>query len=505
MDRLKNKLFRLEGKSYKAYKDIKGEYQFDNFTVLIDHVQGDPFATPSRVRVRLSQTVARFPEDSFHSPSRKIALRDFLARCFYFACKRYAAGTGRGTGHSGEIRIEKPGQEILSRSSILVTDYFVEVRLLMGLPAFGRRIAGKQAIEMFFDELPKIVTHSLFFKNLDQSKLYRHIQTSEDADVLRGRLKELGLVSFVADGSILPRGSGIDSRPLVSGKVVAFQAPGRFSVEVELPNRGEITGMGIPRGITLIVGGGYHGKSTLLKAIETGVYNHIPGDGREFVVTDEGAMKIRATDGRNIEKVNISPFIDNLPFGIDTQAFSTENASGSTSQAANIIEAVEMGASLLLIDEDTSATNFMIRDHRMQELISKEKEPITPFIDKARQLFEEMGVSVVLVIGGSGDYFSVADHVIGMRDYLPVDLTGEAKGIAEKYKSERESEGGEGFGSVTERVPLKESLDPSRGGKDVKIVARGLHSIGFGTYMIDLSDLEQLVDMGQTCGIADAV
>jgi predicted ABC-class ATPase len=506
MHQLKAVLNRLEGKGYKAYKDIKGEYLFEHFTLFIDHVQGDPFATPSKVRVRVNQTVAQFPADSFHNRSREIALRDYLARCMSHACRQYAKGKGsRGTGNSGEIRIEQPGQEILERSSVIINSDFVEARILVGLPAFGRRIAGRHAIAMLVDELPQIVEHALFFKNLDRKALYRHVETSEDADALREKLQELRLVSFVANGSVLPRASGIDPRPLASGNVVKFSAPQGFIVEVELPNCRKISGMGIPRAITLIVGGGYHGKSTLLKAIEAGVYNHIPGDGREFVVTDAGAMKIRAADGRNIEKVNISPFIDNLPFGMDTTAFSTENASGSTSQAANIIEAVEMGASLLMIDEDTSATNFMIRDHRMQELISKDKEPITPFIDKARQLVEQLGVSTILVIGGSGDYFSVADHVIGMKDYLPVNLTTEAKEIAEKYKTERLPEGGTGFGTITQRIPLKESLDPSRGRKAVKIAAKGLHTISFGTYTIDLSDLEQLMDFGQTRAVADAV
>ncbi len=501
---LKNILNQLEGKSYKAYHDIKGQFEFDQFTLLVDHVQGDPFARPSRIRVRVSQGVAQFPPGAFHNHSREIGLRDFLARCFCQAARKHTKGN-RGTGHSGLIRMEKPGQEILERSSVIINNDFVEARFVMGLPGFGRRIAGQHAIAMFFNELPAIVTHSLIYKNLNQTALDKHIETCEDADVLREKLEEKNIVSFIADGAILPRASGVDPRPLAGGNVVLFQSPDSYRLEVELPNKGKITGMGIPQGITLIVGGGYHGKSTLLKAIETGVYNHIPGDGREFVVTDPDAVKIRAMDGRNIERVNISPFINNLPFEEDTTAFSTENASGSTSQAASIIEALEIGAALLLIDEDTSATNFMIRDHRMQELVSKDKEPITPFIDKARQLFEAFKVSTILVIGGSGDYFSIADNVIGMKDYLPIDMTRAARDIAEKYKTERKPEGGDSFGTVTPRSPVKQSLDPSRGRKPVKIAARGLHSISFGTYDIDISDLEQMVDMGQTKAIADAV
>jgi predicted ABC-class ATPase len=506
MERLEKALTGIDGQNYKEYKKIKGEYQFDDFNLIIDHVQGDPFAVPSKVRVRVNQNIALFPMDTYYLPVRSKGLRDFLARELSYAAKKIAKGSGsRGTGHSGEISIQEPGQEILERSSVVVNKEYIEARLKIALPAYGRRISAQQAIAMFFKELPKIVKRALLFVNINETALYCHIETSQDADALRDQLEASGLISFVADGAILPRASGINPRPLKSGHVVPFKSPEIFRVEMQLPNRGKVTGMGIPKGITLIVGGGYHGKSTLLKAMEAGVYNHVPGDGREFVVTVPQAMKIRATDGRNIASVNISPFIDNLPFDQDTTEFSTENASGSTSQAANIIEAVEIGATMLLIDEDTSATNFMIRDHRMQELIAKEKEPITPFIDKARQLYEELDVSTLLVIGGSGDYFSVADHVIGMKDYLPVDMTTEAKKIAVKYKSERQAEGGDDFGVITPRIPIKESLDPSRGRKDVKIATKGLHTIAFGTYTIDISDLEQLVDSSQTRAIADAI
>jgi predicted ABC-class ATPase len=259
--------------------------------------------------------------------------------------------------------------------------------------------------------------------------------------------------------------------------------------------------MGIPQGVTLIVGGGFHGKSTLLNAIERGVYNHIPGDGREYVVSNQAAVKIRAEDGRRIERVNISPFINNLPFGKDTVRFSTDNASGSTSQAANIMEALEAGAQVLLIDEDTSATNFMVRDERMQELVVKAKEPITPFVDKVRKLFADQGVSTILVMGGSGDYFDVADTVIMMENYQPLCVTEQAATIARKHVSSRIDEGGDVFGEVTPRHPLKGGFDPSRGKREVKIDVKGLRTILYGTTNIDLSYLEQLVDMSQTRAI----
>lgn len=506
--KLKNELQtilnRIDGKGYKAYKDLKGAYSFDNYTLIIDHVQGDPFAAPSKIRVQVAQGTAGFPEDTWKNKSREIALRDFLTRRFSEACRRFAKGN-RGTGKSGAIAIDRPGQEILERTSVLVDDSGVEARFIMGLPAFGRKVAGRHCAEMIFKELPQIVDASLIFNNLNREELYRHIETSEDADFLRDSLEGKGLIAFVADGAILPRASGIDPRPLKRGNIVPFESPESLRVEIGLPNRGVVSGMGIREGITLIVGGGYHGKSTLLEALELGIYNHIPGDGREFVVADPRVVKIRAEEGRRIEKTCITPFISNLPFGQETDSFSTEDASGSTSQSANIIEALEAGADTLLIDEDTSATNFMIRDHRMQELVSKEREPITPFIDKVRNLYKDRGVSTILVIGGSGDYFDVADCVVCMIEYKPFDVTNEARRISEKYRAERAVEGGESFGAVIGRVPVAGSFDPSRGKRDVKIGSRGLKEISFGAHNIDLGAIEQLVDTSQPSTIGDAI
>ncbi len=497
-------LRRIDGRGYKAYKDIRDTYDFGIFTLIVDHVQGDPYAAPSRVRVRVPQENARFPEDTCHNRSREIALRDFLTRRFFEAARKFCRGN-RGIGKSGEIAIDRPGQEILERTSAFVTKGYVEARFVMGLPAVGRKIAGRDAAAMFFEELPRIVDAALLFKNVSATSLYEHIKTAEDADFLRDSLKDLGLVAFVADGTVLPRASGVDQRPLSRGTVVPFESPQSLRCEIELPNRGSITGMGVPCGVTLIVGGGYHGKSTLLRALELGIYNHIPGDGREYVVTSPAAVKIRAEDNRRIEKVDISSFIVNLPFGQDTGAFSTDDASGSTSQAANIMESLEMGASVLLIDEDTSATNFMIRDRRMQELVSKDKEPITPFIDKIQQMYRDRGVSSILALGGSGDYFDVADQVICMVEYRPHDFTERARTIARTYRTERTAEGGDSFGNIGERIPLAGSFDPRRGKRDVKISSRGLQSIEFGTHAIDLGAVEQLVDTSKTRAMGDAI
>jgi len=504
IDQLETILGRIDGKGYKAYKDIAGIYRSREYTLFIDHVQGDPFASPSRIRVRVPQERAGFPEDSFKNRSREIALRDFIARLFDEATGNIVRGN-RGTGKSGLIAIDRPGQEILERTAVRITAEYVETRFVMGLPALGRRVAARHARDMFMQELPEIVRRSMFYENIKSTDLYRHVETAEDADALRNQLNEHDLVAFIADGSILPRRSGIDSRPLRGADVIPFVSTPSHRISLTVPNRGGIEGMGIPKGVTLFVGGGYHGKSTVLNAIELGVYNHLPGDGREFVVTNPRTVKIRAEDGRRIEKTCISPFISNLPFGKDTISFSTDDASGSTSQAANIIEAIEAGCEVLLIDEDTSATNFMIRDHRMQELVAKDQEPITPFVDKVRLLSRDRSISTVLVIGGSGDYFDVADTVLCMVEYRPHDVGERARFIAEKYRSERIPEGGTAFGEVRARIPVKHSFDPSRGKREVKIASKGLQSIVFGTSVIDLGAVEQLVDVSQTRALGDAI
>ena len=496
---LNSKLLKLDNASYKAYKDLRGSYQFEDFTLSIDYVQGDPFAAPSQLRAIVPQAVAGFPPQLYNS-NREVALRDYLARQFSRFAKQLSSH--RGTGKSGLIAIAPLGQEVLERTAVFIDSQQLEIRFVVGLPARGRRILGRQAAAMLCEDLPEIV-NSILYKSLDPKAIQHHVETVEDADWLRRQLPQRDLVAFVANGAILPRRSGIDARPL--SDAVPFQSPPSFEVEFDCPNRGIIKGMGIPAGITLIVGGGYHGKSTLLRAIELGVYNHIPGDGREYVVSTPSGFKIRAEDGRSIAGVDISPFINHLPQGRSTEHFSTTNASGSTSQAANIIEAMEAGTQLLLIDEDTSATNFTIRDRRMQALIAKEKEPITPFIDKVRQLKDEYNISTILVMGGSGDYFDVADRVIALEDYLPQDKSDRAREIAREYVTERNIEGGTSFGTINPRIPLTISIDPSRGKRDVKLTSRGVDEIVFGTEEIDLSAVEQIVDSGQLRAIALAI
>lgn len=499
---LNSTLLEIDGANYKAYKNIRGNYEFPNFTLIIDYVQGDPFASPSKFRVKIPQSIAKFTSTFYQSSSREIALRDYLARQFQKISRSIKSHCA--TGKSGLIEIATTGQEILDRTSVLINNQYVEARFRVGLPAQGRRILGRQAAVMLCKDIPKIVDLALLYDSLDNDEILQYVETAEDADYIRDQLLKNNLVAFVANNSVLPRRSGIDFRPL-DNNPIPFVSPPELAVEFNCPNRGLIRGMGIREGVTLIVGGGYHGKSTLLQSLELGVYNHIPGDGREFVITNPNAVKIRAEDGRSVAGVDISPFINHLPQGNSTTHFSTTNASGSTSQAANIMEALEAGGQLLLVDEDTSATNFMIRDRRMQALIAKSKEPITPFIDKVRQLYDDYKVSTILVMGGSGDYFEVADTIIAMENYKPYDVTEQAKAIALKYPTERAAEGGSKFGDITPRIPLPQSIDPSTHRRDSKIKTRDINQITFGTEDIDLTAIEQIVDRGQLIAIAAAM
>ncbi len=502
IEQLEARLRGLDGQGYKAYKRIRGAYRCDGFVLHIDHVQGDPYAVPSRFRAELPGEASELPQWCRSSRDRRRATADFLNRRLAEALGR--ATDHRGSGKSGELRVLQPKQEVLDRSSLEVEpDGGVRARFRVGLPARGRRIRGDAAADLVCTAVPTALGEALFFRALEAAALREHVEGVEDAIALRDQLPARGLVAFVADGARLPRRTGIDPRPLEEG-VVPFESPGPLAVELETPNAGTVRGMGVPEGVTLIVGGGYHGKSTLLRAIELGVYDHVPGDGRERVVAVDTAVKVRAEDGRRVAGTDISNFIGRLPGGEDTTRFVTENASGSTSQAAAIVEAIEVGATALLLDEDTSATNFMIRDARMQHLIAAEHEPITPFIDRARELYEERGVSTVVVVGGSGDYFDIADTVIAMKEYLPVEVTGDAREIARHLPTERQSEGGP-WVRPRARAPVPSSISTRRGRRSVSIKVRSRDRVAFGRDTVELGAIEQIVEEAQTRGMAQAL
>lgn len=506
---LQRTLTSLDGRGYASYKQLTGSYDLGVFRLFVDKVQVDPFAPPSLMRLRLSRTEAGFPSDLLADRAGRIATGDFLTRAFAAALR----GSHKSLPESDAISIGTPGQQVLERTSVVITEEFIEARLAVGLPAAGRKALGRKAARLLTETVPQIAEAALAHSSLDQDALQKHVTLYRDQLALQAELAARGLVSFVADGAVLPRRSGDSDRPLEEA-AVQFRSPESLRVSFELPSGRSLTGMGVPEGVSVIVGGGYHGKSTLLRAIERGVYPHIAGDGRECVITRDNAVSIRAEDGRAAAGVDISPFISGLPSGTDTRSFSSTNASGSTSQATNLVEAVEAGASALLIDEDTSATNFMIRDERMRELIPAQREPITPFVDRVRPLFTERGVSTVLVAGGSGAFFEVADHVIALQDYTLRDVTEEAHRIAARHSATAASDpaatgapaatGGPAPPAATAaRVPQQDSLRPPKKTKPAR--GRGRDAIQYGREDVDLAAVAQLVDAAQTEAIAKAL
>lgn len=488
---LQNQLRNIDHKSYPAYKGLRGSYQFEGYELHIDHVQGDPFAAPSHVRIEVPLRDAKFPEWSTKDNLTKTALADELTRQFERQVAHYTF-KAKGSGKSGLLSVTRCGQEVLKRTACEIGEKHLIARFSVGFPANGRTINARELEKILFDYLPACVQQSFYFKNLSEERLHKVIALAEDQEAIRSQLKEKHLVAFVADGAILPRESGISSRPMRDS--VAFSSPDSLRVSMELPHKGTITGMGIPEGITLIVGGGYHGKSTLLQALELGVYNHIAGDGREYVITDDTAVKLRAEDGRFIKDADISMFINDLPNGKDTYAFDTEDASGSTSQAANVIESMEAGTQVFLIDEDTSATNFMVRDELMQQVIHRDMEPITPFIERVRELYREYGISTVLVAGSSGSYFQIADQIVQMDKYVPKEITELAKKAAADYPALKFPEEKPKEPSYDRKVRRNPGI---RQKGRVKLKTMGRDAIMIGHETIDLRYVEQLVDSEQ--------
>ncbi len=513
---LRRLLESIDHKSYPAYKSAQGAYAFGGYILSIDHVQGDPFASPSKVSVTVPHQKAGYPASLFDTPWKRTAFEDYLVRQFAGEIARFNF-KAKGSGKSGLIATSSPGPEILSRTACQCDENGITARFEVGFPAFGRTIHSGELIKILFDFLPKCVQSVFFYRSRNPREVQAVADLAEDQHFIRQELKRLDLAAFVADGSVLPRESGVSSRPMKGG--VAFYSPEQLKVTLNLPHKGALNGMGIRRGITLIVGGGYHGKSTLLKALELGVYDHIAGDGREYVITDETALKLRAEDGRSINNVDISMFINDLPNGRDTRCFSTPDASGSTSQAAGVIEGIESGARTFLIDEDTSATNFMLRDELMQQIISRDKEPITPFIERARDLYEKAGISTIMVAGSSGAYFYIADTVIQMDCYRPFDITRTVKEACARYGQDPTTSapgfslpsGGRKLSidapsasgqSRMHRGSFRGGREESRREERIKTKVYGKDSLQVGKEQVDLRFVEQLIHSEQTAALA---
>lgn len=482
-------LRRIDRSSYGSYKKALGTWDFGDYQVIFDRIQADPYAPPSAVRIQMRRSAVALPAGDLRTRAQKVATADFLARGFAEAARSQEARA---------LSIARCGQEILERSSASVLPDHFELRIAVRLPARGRTILGREAARIFESELPGVLTPLFDFSAQEYLQQWRdHVHSLEDHEALTQYLDEQDLVAFVANGAMLARASGISEAPLVGG--VPFESPPSLEREVVLPRAGTVRGMGVPPGVTVIVGGGYHGKSTLLSAIQRGVYAHVPGDGRELVATKANAMKIRAADGRPVTKVDVSPFINHLPADTDTAEFSTQNASGSTSQAASLVEALGMFSDLLLLDEDTSATNLLIRDSRMRELVVAAQEPITPLVDRIAGLSSSRGTSILMVMGGSSAYLEPADLVLQMNSYRCADVTARAHSIV--ASDPRATHDIAGFPELRRREVVRQKGTAMR----PKTKSSGTTRIEIDRETIDVADVEQIVDPGQAEAIAWAV
>ena len=528
LNELTSHLHAIDGRSYAAYKAIVGRYRSPlGWVLYIDRIQPDPYAPPTAIRVVLplaltgadtrptgadeSLTGANEPLTGTNArltatPTRAVALRDYLARTLRELLKGQA------------ISIAPAGQEILERSSVNLHETwqddfstpafnapgpYLELRLRWSLPAFGREIAGRQAARNLNLDLARAVAGLDLRESELGAEAWKHCQVAEDHAALQEILVERGWVAFLADGANLARRSGVSQLPLEGG--VPLTAPETLAQTVQLPHAGVVRGTAIPAGVTVIAGGGYHGKSTLLNAIARGIYPHIPGDGRELVATVPEAMAVRAADGRAVTGVDLRPFISHLPGrDADPAQFTTANASGSTSQAASIMESLELwgqpAQAALLLDEDTCATNLLIRDQRMRALVSSEREPITPLVDRIRALHRERGISTLIVMGGSGDYLDVADQVLIMDSYRLVDATAQARQVCASQP--RVDTSLPDFPLPAQRLPQRPEAK-RRGPSRTR--ALGTQRLVLDRHEVDVADVSGLVDEGQALAVAWAL
>ena len=411
MKALYQKIRSLQGKNYGLYKSLADRsWDFGDFVLEFLHVQGDPYAPASRVMIKASLLMLGFPSEWGGSFERRLALSDYLYR------RLSALVREKYPDRDAAVVFDTAGPEMLVRNALWVDNGELRACLQVRLPGDGRKIQAEDAAEILTMVLPDLVSAALY--NSGESKkdgvepeLVEHYRVLAERKEILSQLEERGLCAFVPDGAVLPRASGLSELPME--RAVPFVAPEEMTVTL-VANGREIRGMGIPKGITVISGGAFHGKSTLLQALTKSVYPHIPGDGREGIVVSESAVRVGVEDGRSVRGTDLSQFVRDLPGGISTKNFTTACASGSTSEAANLMEAMEAGSDVFLIDEDSSAVNFLIRDVRVRKLLGDDREPLIPLTDRIREIKNR---SFILVAGACGDFLDLADNIIVMASY----------------------------------------------------------------------------------------
>jgi predicted ABC-class ATPase len=491
------RLQKLHGKPYGVYKSLAEKpWQYGDFTMEWTHVQGDPHATASRVKLSAPLKALGIPADCANTLVRRQALADYLTR-------RLARLVGDPEKEDEALRFVSPGPQMLVRNAMWVGEQNLEVLLQAELPGESRKIDGEAAVGLLIGHLSDVLTEALYWFNVPAEDCRAHLRCLEIRTALQEQLTERNLVAFVPNGAILPRMAGDSQAPLKNA--VVFCTPPELRVELSVLGE-TFVGMGIPHGITVIAGGGYHGKSTLLRTLEEAVYPHVPGDGREYVVVEPSACKVRTEEGRPVRETRLAPLVRELPGHVNTERFCTANASGSTSQATNLLEAIELGAKTLLLDEDASAVNFLVRDERMQRLVRAEHEPLIPLVDRIREI-SARGLDFIMVIGACGDYLSVADTVIVMSEYRAECATQRAREVCSEDPPRRLVENAPPLGDLACRaflpymLPLRPGLRPNSAvERQVKVRVQGAALLQVGRLKGDMSKVTQFCDNAQMRG-----
>ena len=504
---LKMLIASLENAPYHKIQSLRGRFQFPHYTFQFLRIQGSPGANPASIaNLSIPIKASGLPEQSLATSFAQLALADFLIRRFNQGIVKFVQ-QNRGKDGSGSFHTIELSQKMLQRDCVLFSKNSIELRFIFSLPANGsggRQFDAKQTWLMFEQELSPLVDFTFFYhgySEASQNLLNKFLAVQKNRQAIKHYMKKNGLCVFISNGALLPRLSGIDDKPDLAEKIEKFQSPKTLLVEIPLHENSTIKGMGIKQGITCITGGGYHGKSTLLQAILAGVYAHIPGDGREYIVTRDDAVFTRAEEGRSIRQVNISPFIRQLPNGKKTENFSTDNASGSTSQAASIVEAIELQSHLLLFDEDSCATNFLYRDELIKKILDKKNEPIKPLYTCIRSLWKQHKISMIFVVGGLGSFLQKADTCLLMDNYQCKDITGKArKSLGEIIEEDQDH-----LIFSSNRPLSSQNFDPSytnqRLKKTIPIRIKDLRNaprqLEYGMDLINLEALPQIAEAPQ--------
>lgn len=407
----------LDGKPFGQLRRLSGVHSDRDIGLVIDHVQGDPYAPASRMRLDL------YP--SFHphlaiptDPVERLALEDLFLREF---CARLPSESiPAGDGPGGRVRSAHPDETIRPRSASSC-GRALSLRFSYSFPAQARRLLAEPAAAVLTNRIPALALE--IAQLVTPERVREHAAHLRRRQMIRQALDERGLCAFLPAGSItwrLPDGTPAPG-------AVALQVPADLSTRLELADGTSLEGLAFPRGVTVLVGSAFHGKTTLLEALGRASCDLGPKDGLSLACAVAATEFVRVEEGRSVAATDLSPFFRRLP-GQNPSSFVSERASGATSQAANLHEALASGAKLVLIDEDASAANFLTRDPRISKLLP-DGESVIPLAHRARELAEH-GTSLVVVAGASSEWLSVADRVLVLSSFQPSDVTARAKEVA---------------------------------------------------------------------------